>query len=82
MQHRKVPPWHAGAWNLSLGRIGANQVVVSPDRVELSNTHVQLGQAINLHLNGEIAYPRYVPHPDWADQFNFLPTRLCLKVDW
>jgi hypothetical protein len=73
---------HAGAWSLSLGRVGTNQIIVSPDRVELSNTNVTLGKYINLHLNGEIAYPRYVPHPEWASQFNFLPTRVCLKVDW
>lgn len=72
----------AGAWNLSLGRVGANQIIVSPDRVELSNTHIQLGRHVNVHLNGELAYPRYVPHPDWAEQFNFLPSRVCLKVDW
>jgi hypothetical protein len=62
--------------------VGANQVIVSPDRIELSNTNFKLGRMINLHLNGEVAYPRNLPDPDWAEQFNFLPTRVCLKVDW
>lgn len=72
----------AGAWNISLGRVGANQIIVSPDRVELSNTTFKLGNFVDLHLNGEVAYPRYLPHPDWAQQFNFIPNRVCLKVDW
>ena len=67
---------------MSLGRVGANQIIVSPDRVELSNTNFKLGRMINLHLNGEIAYPRNLPSPDWSEQFNFLPSRVCLKVDW
>ena len=59
-----------------------NQVIVSPDRVELSNTSFRLGKHVNLHVNGEVAYPRNLPDPEWASQFNFLPDRVCLKVDW
>jgi hypothetical protein len=72
----------AGAWSVSLARMGQNNVVISPDRIELSNQNIRLGNSINLHLNGELTYPRYLPNPRWADQFNFLPSRVGIKVLW
>jgi hypothetical protein len=72
----------AGAWSISLARMGQNNVIISPDRIELSNQIFRLGDNINLHLNGELAYPRYLPNPRWAEQFNFLPSRVGIKVLW
>ena len=62
--------------------MGANNIIVSPDRVELSNQCIRLGRSINMHLNGELTYPRYLPAQDWMEQLNFLPTRVGLKVGW
>lgn len=55
---------------------------MSPDRIELSNQCIRLGNSVNMHLNGELTYPRYLPARDWVEQLNFLPTRVGLKVAW
>lgn len=78
----RPPRSGAGAWNIALGRTGENEIIVSPDRVELSNQRLQLGDSMCLHVSGEVNYPRYLPHPDWTDQFSFLPSRVCVKAGW
>lgn len=72
----------AGAWNIALGRTGENEIIVSPDRIELSNQRLQLGDRMCLHVSGEVNYPRALPDPQWADQFSFLPSRVCVKAGW
>eukprot|EP00892_Ulva_mutabilis_P012531 jgi/Ulvmu1/9650/UM054_0082.1 len=72
----------AGAWNIALGRTGENEIIVSPDRIELSNQRLQLGDSMCLHVSGEVNYPRYLPHPEWADHFSFMPSRVCVKAGW
>jgi hypothetical protein len=72
----------AGTWRIGLGRTGDNELIVSPDRVELSNARMYLGPNILLHISGELNYPRFAPDPDWQDRFSFLPSRVCIKVGW
>ena len=73
---------HTGTWRIALGRIDDNEFVVSPDRIELSNARVTLGQNILLNVSGELNYPRIAPDPYWQDRFAFLPSRVCVKVGW
>jgi hypothetical protein len=65
-----------------MGRVGENELFVSPDRVELSNARVNLADSVCLHVSGELNFPRVAPDPHWQDRFAFIPSRVCVKVGW
>lgn len=72
----------AGTWRIAIGRVGRNELVIAPDRIEVSNTSFNLGPNINIFFSGELNYPRYLPDSNWQDQFFFIPSRMCVKTAW